>query len=329
MQMLVLGVIASAVGIALALAIDWFPPRGLDAGGRHRPPLRRPAGRLGAGLRPGRGRRPVLRVEVPHASRRGAQGRPADPRQHPPRGRVDRDPGDAARRPVHLRLRGPAPHREAAGPTRWSSTSPASSSPGASSTRPQGAGGKPVSSNELYLPKDRPVQFQVRSKDVIHDFWVPDFRMKIDAVPGITTKYRVTPNRLGTYAVVCAELCGLGHAAMRQTVHVVTPPAFKTWMAKQTRAAGARAGGRRRGGQQPGRRRHLGPRPPDLHPVGPAGLRLLPHARGRGHDRDHRPESRPGPQGQERGLHPPVDPPAQRADRQGLRAEHHAAELRQ
>ncbi len=108
----------------------------------------------------------------------------------------------------------------------------------------QGAGGKAVTSDVLYLPKDRPVQFRVRSADVIHDFWVPDFRMKIDAVPGLTTKYRVTPTRLGRYAVVCAELCGLGHAAMRQNAYVVTPVAFKTWMAKQAGAAGpAPAGG--------------------------------------------------------------------------------------
>jgi cytochrome c oxidase subunit II len=100
-------------------------------------------------------------------------------------------------------------------------------------------GGRPVSTNVLYLPKDRPVQFRVRSKDVIHDFWVPNFRMKIDAVPGLTTKYRITPSRLGTYPVVCAELCGLGHAAMRSTVRVVTPAAFRLWIAKQARGGPA------------------------------------------------------------------------------------------
>ena len=84
----------------------------------------------------------------------------------------------------------------------------------------RGAGGK-VSSDQLYLPEGTSVEFHVRSKDVIHDFWVPEFRLKIDAVPGITTKYRVTPNRLGAYTVVCAELCGLGHSTMRQTVHVL------------------------------------------------------------------------------------------------------------
>ena len=77
------------------------------------------------------------------------------------------------------------------------------------------ASGKEIASPQLYLPKDRPVKFTLQSKDVLHDFWVPAFRIKIDAVPGITRTYRVTPNRLGNYPIVCAELCGLGHSAMR------------------------------------------------------------------------------------------------------------------
>jgi cytochrome c oxidase subunit 2 len=93
-------------------------------------------------------------------------------------------------------------------------------------------GGKEVSSHELYLPLNRPVHFTIQSKDVLHDFWVPAFRLKKDAVRGIDTDVRVTPNRLGTYPVVCAELCGLGHAAMRSTVHVVRPAQFTTWLGK-------------------------------------------------------------------------------------------------
>jgi len=102
---------------------------------------------------------------------------------------------------------------------------------------PAGGQGKAVRSNQLYVPQGQPVEFQIRSKDVIHDFWVPQFRMKIDAVPGITTKYRVTPTRAGRYDVVCAELCGLGHATMRQTAHVLTRPRFDRWMADQKAAA--------------------------------------------------------------------------------------------
>ena len=102
-----------------------------------------------------------------------------------------------------------------------------------------GAGGGPkVRSNQLYLPEGRSVEFHVRSKDVIHDFWVPEFRQKIDAVPGVTTKYRITPNRLGAYPVVCAELCGLGHSTMRQTVHVLPRGEFDSWMARKVAQAG-------------------------------------------------------------------------------------------
>jgi len=105
------------------------------------------------------------------------------------------------------------------------------------------AGGKPVKSNVLVLADNQPVRFYVKALDVIHDFWVPAFRMKVDAVPGIETKYRVTPNRLGTYPVVCAELCGLGHSVMRSTAQVVSPAAFKTWLADKQAPAAPAAGG--------------------------------------------------------------------------------------
>ena len=88
-------------------------------------------------------------------------------------------------------------------------------------------------SSQLVLPKDRPVEFKIHSKDVIHSFWVPQFRLKSDAVPGLTTKIRVTPNRLGVYRVVCAELCGIGHATMRQIVRVVPKPEFAAWIRRQ------------------------------------------------------------------------------------------------
>jgi cytochrome c oxidase subunit 2 len=109
--------------------------------------------------------------------------------------------------------------------------------------------GKEVSSPQLYVPRGKPVHFTVQSKDVIHDFWVPAFRMKIDAVPGIDTELRITPKTNGDYPVVCAELCGLGHAAMRQTAHVVDQADFDSWLAK--RAAGAAPGGGTTGGGAP------------------------------------------------------------------------------
>jgi cytochrome c oxidase subunit 2 len=97
-----------------------------------------------------------------------------------------------------------------------------------------GEDGEEIASNELYLPANQSVAFDVQSKDVIHDFWVPAFRMKIDAVPGETTHIRVTTTqRTGTYPVVCAELCGLGHAVMRQNARVVPPADFDAWLAER------------------------------------------------------------------------------------------------
>jgi cytochrome c oxidase subunit 2 len=84
------------------------------------------------------------------------------------------------------------------------------------------AGGKEIASPQLYVPINRQVEFTIQSRDVLHDFWVPAFRIKKDAVPGLNITYRVTPNRLGDYPIVCAELCGLGHSTMRGTAHVLT-----------------------------------------------------------------------------------------------------------
>jgi cytochrome c oxidase subunit 2 len=96
--------------------------------------------------------------------------------------------------------------------------------------------GKKFSSAQLYVPENESVKFNVNTKDVLHDFWVPAWRMKIDAVPGIVTHYRVTPTKLGNYPVVCAELCGLGHAFMRQTAHILPKAQFDAWVKKMTAA---------------------------------------------------------------------------------------------
>jgi cytochrome c oxidase subunit 2 len=102
--------------------------------------------------------------------------------------------------------------------------------------------GKPtVTAYQLYLPRGESVRFRIQSTDVIHDFWVPAFRVKIDAVPGITTSYRITPIRNGTYPAVCNELCGLGHATMRSTVHVMDRSAFEGWLASRQAAKPAGA----------------------------------------------------------------------------------------
>ena len=107
-------------------------------------------------------------------------------------------------------------------------------------------GGKRFSTTQLYLPAGESVKFDVHAKDVIHDFWVPDFRLKIDAVPGITTSYRVTPKNpqaIGAHDIVCAELCGLGHAFMRSTVHVMSQGNFAAWVRKQAAPPKPAAGG--------------------------------------------------------------------------------------
>jgi cytochrome c oxidase subunit 2 len=101
-----------------------------------------------------------------------------------------------------------------------------------------GEGG--VKSDTLVLPKDRPVEFRLHTLDVIHSFWVPEFRLKSDTVPGLSTHIRVTPNRLGHWQVVCAELCGLGHATMRAAVSVVPTAAFSAWV-KQKSGGGKQA----------------------------------------------------------------------------------------
>jgi cytochrome c oxidase subunit II len=93
-----------------------------------------------------------------------------------------------------------------------------------------------VQSTDLLLPKDRPVEFRIRSKDVIHSFWVPEFRLKSDAVPGLTTRIRLTPSKVGQWQVVCAELCGLGHSTMRQQVRVLEAGEFDSWVERQSQA---------------------------------------------------------------------------------------------
>src|SRR5437764_717326 len=94
-------------------------------------------------------------------------------------------------------------------------------------------GGKTVTSSALYVPKGQPVVYKLRSVDVIHSFFVPNFSEKLDAVPGITTTLRVTANRIGTYPAECTELCGAGHGLMRAAVRVVAPQAFQTWLSAQ------------------------------------------------------------------------------------------------
>lgn len=90
-----------------------------------------------------------------------------------------------------------------------------------------------IESADVRLPVDRPVKMLLRSKDVLHDFYVPQFRAKMDLVPGIVTYFWVTPTKRGTYEILCAELCGTGHHMMRGTVTVVSGAEFDAWLAEQ------------------------------------------------------------------------------------------------
>jgi cytochrome c oxidase subunit 2 len=87
------------------------------------------------------------------------------------------------------------------------------------------------------------VQLHLHALDVLHSFWVPEFSQKQDAVPGLTTKLVITPTRLGTFPVICAELCGLGHALMRSEAEVMTTAKFKQWATSQNTGGGGGGGG--------------------------------------------------------------------------------------
>jgi cytochrome c oxidase subunit II len=96
---------------------------------------------------------------------------------------------------------------------------------------------KGMTSAVLRLPVDQSVELRLTAKDVIHSFWVPEFGQKQDAVPGLHPTLHITPTRTGTFPVICTELCGLGHAAMRSTVIVMPRAAFKKWLRGQTQTA--------------------------------------------------------------------------------------------
>lgn len=92
---------------------------------------------------------------------------------------------------------------------------------------------------ELVVRVNEPVELQMSSPDVIHSFWVPEWRQKQDVVPGITTVYRITPTKVGTYPIICTELCGLGHSVMRNQVRVLSDTAFDDWVDDQRSAVDA------------------------------------------------------------------------------------------
>lgn len=99
-----------------------------------------------------------------------------------------------------------------------------------------------IESNELRLPQDRPIKVLLRSIDVLHDFYVPQFRARMNMVPGQISSFWFTPTKAGRYEAMCAQLCGVGHANMRGAVVVEPAPAFEAWVkAQPSRSAPARA----------------------------------------------------------------------------------------
>jgi cytochrome c oxidase subunit 2 len=104
---------------------------------------------------------------------------------------------------------------------------------GLTTNDPNGQDDVVVENGDLHLPIGKPVKVLLRSIDVLHDFYVPEFRAKMDMVPGSVTYFWFTPTRTGTFEVLCAELCGLAHAQMRSKVIVEEQSEYHAWLEKQ------------------------------------------------------------------------------------------------
>jgi cytochrome c oxidase subunit 2 len=99
-----------------------------------------------------------------------------------------------------------------------------------------------IKATNLYLPIDRSTKLELRARDVLHSFWVPEFGQKQDAVPGIVTTVVITPTKTGEYRLICTELCGLGHALMRTRAIVLSQADFAAWTKKQPQGGGSAGG---------------------------------------------------------------------------------------
>ena len=90
-----------------------------------------------------------------------------------------------------------------------------------------------IEGGEIHVPLGQPVKVLLRAVDVLHDFYVPEFRAKMDIIPGMVTYFWFTPTRTGTFDVLCAELCGVGHHIMRGKVIVDNEAEYRTWVEQQ------------------------------------------------------------------------------------------------
>jgi len=98
---------------------------------------------------------------------------------------------------------------------------------------PSGQDDVVIETGDLHLQVGKPIKVLLRSIDVVHDFYVPEFRAKMDMVPGSVTYFWLTPTRTGTFEFLCAELCGIAHAQMRGTVVVEDEGQYHAWLEKQ------------------------------------------------------------------------------------------------
>ncbi len=92
-----------------------------------------------------------------------------------------------------------------------------------------------IVASELVLPVNRELDLQLRSLDVIHGFFVPQMRLKQNAVPGATLHVHFTPIREGTYAILCSQVCGSGHTRMQAHLRVVSPSDYQAWLASRAK----------------------------------------------------------------------------------------------
>jgi len=100
-----------------------------------------------------------------------------------------------------------------------------------------------ITSNDMRLPVNSKTRIRLRSKDVLHSFFLPYHRLKQDAVPGVTIDVWLEPNKTGTYEIACAELCGFGHYSMRGQLTVMEPGEYRQWIEEQEAALQAATAG--------------------------------------------------------------------------------------
>jgi cytochrome c oxidase subunit 2 len=149
-----------------------------------------------------------------------------------------------------------------------------------------------VTSGELHVPVNRPVIAELSSKDVIHDFFLPSMRIGGDAIPGSLIPVWFTPIKTGSYEVICAQLCGLGHYGMKGTLAVDTPQDYEAWLKERAELAGTQT-------PPPPTQR-----PPGEPPVGPTPGTIPPPGAARPQATGAQPQPSPGAQQQ-----PPNNPP--------------------